>query len=98
MNLREAIHGCLSEEELSPQELKDWINEMSESGHAFFRHFLFYLGDMKPNHDDLPKMMLQFYLDYAEGKAPLQKVVKFSMEELDRAYANEKKRDDILFD
>jgi hypothetical protein len=53
---------------------------------------------MKPNHDDLPKMMLQFYLDYAEGKAPLQKVVKFSMEELDRAYANEKKRDDILFD
>ena len=98
MNLREAIHGCLSEEKLSPQELKSWINEMSESGHPFFRHFLFHLGDMKPNHEDLPKMMLQFYFYYAEGKAPLQKVVNFSMEELDRAYANEKKRDDILFD
>ena len=94
MNLREAIHGCLSEEELSPQEIKDWVNEMAESGHPFFRHFLSYLGDMKPYHKDLPKMMLQFYFDFSEGKAPLQKVVNFSMEDLDRAYANQDKLPD----
>ena len=98
MNLREAIHGCLSEDELTPQELKDWINKMSESGHPFFRHFLFHLGDLKPNHEDLPKIMWQFFLDFSEGKAPLQKVVNFNMAELDRAYANDKKdlRDDII--
>ena len=95
MNLLEKVTKALDDEdqELTPEQLMDFMKEKAESGNPVYQHILRHMGKMpRLDEEQLEREILEhhfnLYFDLLIGlRQPGEEVKTFKMDALDEAYA-----------
>ena len=90
MNFREALTKALDDEdqELTPEQLMDFMKEKAESGNPFYQHILRHMGKIpRLDEEQLEREILEHLIEFNIGSFLGKKVAPFNMDALDEAYA-----------
>ena len=90
MNLLEKVTKALDDEdqELTPEQLMDFMKEKAESGNPVYQHILRHMGKMpRLDEEQLEREILEHLIEFSIGSLLGKKVAPFKMDALDEAYA-----------